>query len=186
MFKAMERIDTDMAARVYPRWFYSRIDLVGKARQYFTLSYDFGFVYLLRFITVNYPVVLLGAANKYGPTLRVEFFSTCPDISRQSRPIPVDLISTPAGVAEESAVAGAPAAAVRWLGTQSHAAPVGTGIDFTASQLGSHKVLNYIYPNESTLKVEITGQDLADPVALDLLLCGFYIPEKLSGLWGAS
>lgn len=155
-------VDLEVAQQSQPYLIYERITLANP-RDYFTFRIDYGYGYLLRRLRTRWPIITAGPG--LAPTLSFEIFSKGSIRARQLQPIPFALNSSPAG----------------FLVTTS---PVGPPLTDGVAIPGNFKLLNYLFPYGSTIELHITGQAGGAPAFVDIVLDGYYVPEKSLGLWG--
>lgn len=145
-----------------PYFLYKRIRL-NHYREYFVFRIPYGYGYFLRRFAYKYPEF---SGSSFCPPLSFEFFDKAANHSRQLEPITGENLSSP-GCAGKVQSSAAPAAVDQNI----------FGLNFTATQPKFSKTLNYFFPNNDTLEIHITGQDLTLPGYVDIMLQGFYIAD---------
>ena len=163
------KLDIDLLRQQVPAWFYKRFDLTAGGTKFdYTIPIDYGFGYLLRSINTKWP-------EMEGETLHskysIEFIITSRGRILQNVPYPIRLISTPAEV-----------------GVTVNAAPVPVDNDifsvcFKATPVKNRILLNYYYQYRETIYIRIDTIFSTELNYFDLVLDGYYIPEKILDLW---
>lgn len=156
----MKPVNLEIAAQVQPYFYYKRLTLTHY-REYFIFKIDNSYGYFLRAISTGWPAI---NAHGYSPDLNLEFFNKSQLKARQLEPVPAILLSTPSG-----------------LGTKPALLPASV----PANIRGSRKILNFFYPYGDTVEIHITGQDTTNPEYIDLVLEGYYVPDKSLLYWGS-
>lgn len=144
----MQIIDVQLVKQKQPYFIFFESGITD-LQQIFSFTIPYGFGYLLRRLTADWNTINVAPAALEPISLNLELFDTIGDLSRQKDPIPLNLISSPAGVPDTilSAAAGP--------GSPFYSGPGGAlrGI------YSAHKTLNYYYAYGSTIQIRITGQD---------------------------
>lgn len=171
-------IKIDITGQPSPYFFYERLAVVaGRTRVPVSFHIDTGFTYFLRRLVMTWPDTEFTAGPPiYVPSLTISFIDRAKNKPRQIVPIPVSLLSTPAG-------------------HQTFAGPAPLPVDntafsqnFSASVRPSHKMFNYFYAFADTIEMEVTGFVAAPflwlPPYFDVMIEGYNIPEKSLTMWG--
>lgn len=145
---------------VQPYFVYQRINLTAPMC-YWLFPIDYGFYYLLRKISIQYPEI--SALGVYGPHLRFELYQRAQNLLQQVVPIPDDLFSTP-GPNGVSVVGG----------------------DMTATAPRAAKLQNIVYPFRDNLEVRIHGWNGTNPVYCDICMMGYLVPAGSLTMWEGS
>jgi hypothetical protein len=183
----MIKININLAKDVLPYFIYKRIP-VSHHREYFSFKIDYGFAYWLRSVRVKYPeispkrsdiITPLAGTEVQSQKMKLEFFDNANFKARQPLPFTAELISSPG--AEKCYSYSAPS-------------PVDTdgySINFSASpEVKSVSNLNFLYQYGDVIRIDITGQVLSGaqwgPDYFDLLLIGYYVPQKTFEMYGGA
>jgi hypothetical protein len=164
-----------VSVRFYAPYF-ERLFTAGKTNiQEFSFKPESFFGYFLHYVTISYPVAYKnGATTTLLKPLQIEFLDNLQ--RQQNSPIPTSLISTPN---QDNYEEGDPWLLVNIAGTPTP--------QLTAQGLRSHKMLNYFYPFGMPVQIRVT-RDSAEsrtlPHYVMLLLHGYLVPEKQSGVFG--
>lgn len=183
----MVKYNQEIAREVLPYFIYKRLKLTHY-REYFTFKIDYGFGYWLRSIRVKYSELannrpstfyITPGGEESAPKLLLEIFDNANFKARQPLPVFAELISTPGSDK-----------------CYSFAAPLpvdndGFSINFSASPaVKSLSNLNFLYKYGDIIRIDITGQTPPNegsdmkPLYLDLLLTGYYVPQKSFEMYG--
>jgi hypothetical protein len=178
----MERIDKNLASQIVPYFIYKRLELTTP-RAYFMFPLVDGYGYFLRSVTVKFPEIYWNKFHGWENCfpLFIEFQDEENNRSKQNDPLRITDFISPGnqGVSTRSASASPPLP--------------GTEINyFAATPLKNRKILNYYYKNGGNINIQITGQstpvyqDLVPlrPPRVDIVLNGYYCPEKTAANWG--
>ena len=170
----MKKIELDFTNQVIPYFIYKRITIAGY-REYFTFQLDAGYGYLLREIELFHREDYNWRDNNNNEraVLSLEFFDNAVNHARQLQPVPSNLINS-----YEFDV-------INYTG-----APVQTlpQIENVLNVPKKNKILNYFYPENDTIRIDITGQIHNtkygwSPKQIDVMLKGYYIPSKHLKQW---
>lgn len=182
----MVKIDLDIARDVLPYFIYKRI-VVSSYREYFTFKIDYGFAYWLRAIRIKYPeqnppVVSpfgFGSARPVSPDLKLEFFDNANFNARQPLPFSASLISSPGKDG---------CRAITYSGSVMIPEPYSTSAEPAPKSISN---LNFLYRYGDIIRIDITGQNrqlfeetIWCPYFIDLLLIGYYVPQKTFEMYG--
>jgi hypothetical protein len=170
-------IDTDEVGNTRAYWSYQQVEIAHPV-EYFYLTVDPGYNYLLRAVTLQWDSLVTTLAGTFGsPQLALEFQAMSSVFPRQVTPIQAALLTTPAG---------------RSL-VRAQTEPNGV-IDFVPAGpqnfvRGSRKILNFAFVQNDTIQVKVTGQIIHAagvwfPSHVDVLLEGYNVPEKSLNMWG--
>lgn len=168
-----QTLDVNYLKQQVPAWFYRRISSQPDINKQvdFLVPIDWGYGYLLRSIKTKWQDKQ-GAGEPDSGNLDIKFIRTTRGRELQNDFYPVRLISTPAepGVT----VVAAPA-------------PVDNDIFsvcFTATPVKNVIILNYYYQYRETIYIKLLiGGEIEQGAYVDMLLDGYYIPEKNLPLW---
>lgn len=152
-------VDVNEYKEQFPYFIYSQLTL-NTPRSFFLNTIAQGYGYLLRKVICKYPDVDSGV-TQFNKDLFIEFFDNTAFQARQVAPIPLQLISTYNNNVIRNTVPAAPATY-----------PVG--------KIESYAMLNFYYPYGETINIQITGQVSSNPATVDIILCGYYLPEDTS------
>lgn len=151
--------ELDSLRESQPYYIYKRIELNTPTAR-FLHTIDYGFWYLLRKIHFKYPSVDVTGAI-FGPNLRFETYQTAANKFPQNVPIPFELVGSPGSTGVTIDAAG----------------------NMTATPVLNAKLQNVVHPYRDTIDFRITGQNLTTPTQIDIMLIGYYIPEKKLQMW---
>lgn len=173
----MQLIDTKLAEKVFPFWIYKRVKPTAY-REFVTYKIEYGYGYFLRFLKFQYAFCETLTQNVSAPQIKIEAYDNARFKARQPLAFDPALIATPGVTFNE--VTAAPD-------------PVdndGYGYNFSCLQGPLNCTpLNWYYQYGDVIRVDITGQNLtpsANPVIIDVLLQGYYVPQEAFELWGGN
>lgn len=156
----IEQLDSIRESQPY--FIYKRI-LLNTPTARFLHTIDYGFWFLLRKIICKYPQVDVTGAI-FGPNLRFETYQTAANKFPQNVPIPFELVSSPGSTGVTIDAAG----------------------NMTATPVKNAKLQNVVHPYRDTIDIRITGQNLTTPTQIDIMLLGYYLPEKSLKMWSGN
>lgn len=164
----MKKIDINYSKQAFPFFIYKR--LAGAlSPSYFFFQFPYGYGYWMRRIIARWPESVSGEAGSViAPEIYVDMVARMRQINEPSG-IPLQIISSPCE-----------------FGVQTPAlVPPGTapnGLEFSAAQFQSAKVLDQYYPYNDNMNLKISGQFSAavpaSPAYVDIMIQGYYVPEK--------
>lgn len=168
-------LNVDELRQQVPAFFYKRLDIFQKAKDYFLIPIDYGYAYLLRSIRTKWSEYNSPNGSIVVRDGKIEFVQSYAGRPLQNVPYPARLISTPA----ETGVTITPAPS-----------PVDQdayGVNMTATPVKNNIILNYLYQRRETLDLRflfsVVGSALQIDSYVDILLEGYYIPDRISGEW---
>jgi hypothetical protein len=160
-------INMKVAGETTPYFIYKQIPISHPREPFlFTINYTNG--YMLRSIVAHWPTL----GRFFAGELKIEFFNQANFKSRQNVPVDLALLSTPAQNTD----------------SRSFTEPNGV-LTMTQGQRTSRKILNFFYPYNDTIHLEISGQYFSssnawEPEYVDIMLEGYYIPEPTKKAFG--
>lgn len=166
MMSPFKPIRLDFETQPQPYFIYSQISL-GHYREYALNKIAYGYGYLLREIVLRTVKGSYSAPLTLSDDLFIEFFSDAVSKARQTLPIPFQPLCNPS--------IDAP---VKSIGSNA--------VANKSYKLKSSIKLNFFYPYGDTINLQITGQnavDISSGRKLDMVLKGYYIPEKTLDMW---
>lgn len=149
-----------------PYFIYRRLSgLLVRQFLYFTLPNGYG--YWLRRIVSRWNESIHGDAVNFAPQIYVDFYARQNLLNRV--PVPLLLLSSPGRQGEQFPGLVPPGTAPN-------------GLEVTAAQRLSCKILDQFYPYNDTIHLEFTGQNptIPLPAELDIMLEGYLVPEKFN------
>ena len=188
MLADLSTIDTSKQSQPY--FIYQRLNMGnftgrGFSPVYFTFQLDYGFGYLLRRVSARWAFYGQSVVvTPLSPEMYIAFFQRTYRRALQLQPIPLNLFSQPCVTGNSTVHLG------------------GTGgvtvdnIAFDASPRYSSKRIDLYFPYRGTIEAQISGQDTGttltdyvgeptgNPVCIDIVMEGYYIPDKTIKVWG--
>ena len=177
----MQEVKIDVVRQNVPQFYYKRLDVNNLALGYFIIPIDIGYAYLLRTVKTKYSVWVEEVSLL---SMKVEFIQQHAGRELQSEPIPFNLFSTPnnAGATLNNGVATP--------GVTVNAAPqpvdnTAFDVNFSANPVKNNMILNYFYQRREDLylKISFEPEVIRNSGYIDILLCGYLIPDFTVKEW---